>query len=85
MLRLMVETSLIIPTGQGDDYITGCLLNYPYFKEKYKAIAIDLSKRQALDVDPRAIRQIKFNAVFFIIEEAKQTVLDLSKGTVKEL
>ena len=30
-------------TGQGDDYTTGCLLNYPYFKNHYKMIAINLS------------------------------------------
>ena len=41
-----------IATGKGDDYTTGCLLDYPYFKENYKIIAIDLSKQQALDVDP---------------------------------
>ena len=51
-------------------------------------IAIDLSKQQALDADPRAIQQINFTAnldrdedavMFFIIEEAKETVLDFSK------
>ena len=51
-----------IATGQGDDYTTGCLLDYPYFKENYKMIAIDLSKQQALDADPRAIQQINFTA-----------------------
>ena len=51
-----------IVTGQGDDYTTGCLLDYPYFKENYKMIVIDFSKRQALDVDPRAIKKINFNA-----------------------
>ena len=65
-------------TGQGDDYTTGCLLDYPYFKENYKMIAIDLSKQQALDVNPRAIQQISFTA-------AKETVLDFSQGTVKVL
>ena len=45
-----------ISTGQGDDYTTGCLLDYPYFKENYKMIAIDLSKQQALGADPRAIQ-----------------------------
>ena len=65
-------------TGQGDDYTTGCLLDYPYFKENYKMIAIDLSKQQALDVNPRAIQQINFTA-------AKETVLDFSQGTVKVL
>ena len=69
-----------IATGQGDDCTSGCLLNYPYFKENYKMIAVDLSKQQALDVDPRAIQQINFTANldkvenitnFFIIEETK--------------
>ena len=67
-------------TCQGDDYATGCLLDYSYFKENYKMIAIDLSKQQALDTDPRAIQQINFTAnldiegnatMFFIIEKAK--------------
>ena len=44
-------------TGQGDDYSTGCLLDYNYFKNYYKVIAIDLSKYQALDADPEAIQQ----------------------------
>ena len=47
-------------TGQGDNYTAGCLLNYPYFKKYYKMIAIDLSKKQALDADPSAIQQINF-------------------------
>ena len=38
-----------------DDYATGCLLDYSYFKENYKMIAIYLSKQQALDADTRAI------------------------------
>ena len=41
--------------GQEDGYTTGCLLDYPYFKEHCKLIAIDLSKQQALDADPNAI------------------------------
>ena len=69
-----------IATGQGDDYTTGCLLDYSYFKDRYKIIAMDLSKQQALDADPTAIQQINFMAnldrvgnttMFFIIEEAK--------------
>ena len=83
-----------IATGQGDDYTTGCLLDYSYFKDHYKMIAIDLSKQQALDADPRAIQQINFTAnldrdeggtMFFIIEQAKETVLDFSQETVKVL
>ena len=81
-----------IATGQSDDYTTGCLLAYPYFKKYYKLIAINLSKQQKLDADPKVIEQINFTinlnraegaAMFFIIEEAKETVLDFSKGTVK--
>ena len=83
-----------IATGQGDDYTTGCLLDYPYLKNHYKVIAIDLSKQQALDADPRAVRKINFTAnldrngnktMFFIIEEAKETVFEFSQGTVKVL
>ena len=78
-------------TGQRDDYTTGCLIDYSYFKDHNKMIDIDLSKQQALDADPRAIQQINFTAnldragnttMFFIIEEAKETVLDFSQGTV---
>ena len=45
-----------IATRQEDDYRTGCLLGYPYFKEHHTMIAIDLSKQQALDGDPKAIQ-----------------------------
>ena len=80
-----------IATGKGDDYTTVCLLNYPYFKENFKIIAIDLSKQQSLDADLRAIEQINFTTnlnragnttMLFIIEEAKETVVAFSQGTV---
>ena len=73
--------TLEIATGKGDDFLTGCLLDYPYFKENYKMIAIDLSKQQTFDAGPRAIQQINFTAnldragnttMFFVIEEAKK-------------
>ena len=57
-------------------------------------IAVDLSKQQALDADPRAFEQINFTAnlyragntgVYFIFEEAQETILDLSQETVKVL
>ena len=88
-----------IATGQGDDYRTGCLLDYPYFKNHYKMIALDLSRQQALDADPRVIQQINLTVIqqidfinldrngntsmFFVIEKAKETVLDFSQGTAK--
>ena len=57
-----METLEKIATGERDDYTTGCLLDYSYFQNHYKMIAIDLSKQQALDADPRAIQQINFTA-----------------------
>ena len=83
-----------VATGKGDDYTTGCLLDYCYFKENYKMIAVDLSKQQALDADPRAIQQINFTAnldragittIFFIVEQTKETIFKFSQGTVKVL
>ena len=83
-----------IATGQGDDYRTGCLLDYPYFKNCYKIITIDLSIQQAFDADSKAIQQINLTAkldkdgnrtMFFIIEEAKEAILNFSQGTVKVL
>ena len=47
-----------IETGQGDDYTTGCLLDYNYFSEYYKMIVIDLSKKQALDAVLKGLQQI---------------------------
>ena len=81
-------------TGQEGYYTTDCLLDYYYFKDYYKMITIDLSKQQVLDTDPRAIQQINFAAnldrvgnttIFFIIEEAKETIFEFSQGTVKVL
>ena len=80
--------------AQGDDYTTGCLLDYPYFKDHYKMIPIDLSKQQALGADPSAIQHINFIAnlhrngnttMFFTIEEAKETALNFLKREVKIL
>ena len=51
-----------ITTGQGNDYTTGCLLDYNYFNNYYKMIAIDISEQQGLDADPKAIQQINFTA-----------------------
>ena len=74
-------------TGKGDDYTTGCQLDYIYSKKFYKIIAVDLRKQQALDADPRAIQQIYFTAnldragntrIYFILEEAKETVFEFS-------
>ena len=46
--KVTYENIRKISIGHGDDYTTGCLLDYAYFKKYYKMIAIDLSK-QVLD------------------------------------
>ena len=88
------EDNQKIATGQRDDDTTGCLVNYNYFKNYYKMIAIYLSKQKAHDVDLRAIQQINFTSnldqgektiMFFIIEEAGETILYFLQGIVKVL
>ena len=82
-----------ISTGQGDDYTTGCLLDFAYFKKKnYRLIAANLSKQKALDADPRAIQQIIFTgkasrnvAIYYILEQSKETILKFYKGTTNIL
>ena len=68
------------------------MLDYSYFKEHYKLIAINLSKQQKIYADPKLIQQTSFTgnvkknaAISLITEKAKETVLDFSKGTVKVL
>ena len=81
-------------TGQGDDYPTGCLLDYPSFQKYYKVIATDLSKRQGLDADPKVIQQINFTGnlnwpgiatILFFTEEVKKDFCDFSQESVRVL
>ena len=86
-----------VSTGQGNDYTTGCLLDFAYFKDNYRVIASDLSKNKALDTDSRAIQQIIFTGkiksaeantrviIYYILEQSKETTLQFSKGTTKVL
>ena len=76
-----------IATGQGDDYPTGYLLDYLYFKKYFKLLALHLSKQQKLDADPKAIQQINVTGnlsraegatMFFIIKTVKVLDLDFS-------
>ena len=92
--KVTYENIRKVATGQGDYYMTGYLLGHIYFKNFYKMIAVDLSKKQALDADPKAIQQINFTVnlkrdgntrFYFILEEAKETVFEFSQGTVKVL
>ena len=79
-----------VSTGEGDDYTTGCLLDFTYFNKNYKLFAADLSKQKALDADSRAIQQIIFTGkanagamIYYILEQSKETTLQFSKGTTK--
>ena len=79
-------------TGQEDDYTTGCLLDYQYFKVHYRLIEVDLSKQKELDTDSRAIQQIEFygmlstkSQVCTILKKSKETMLGFYKGTVEVL
>ena len=73
--------------GQEDDYTTSCLLDYNCFKEYYKLTAKDLSKKQKLYPDLKAIPQINFYWKYrkkkcSNIEKVEETVLDFLKETV---
>ena len=86
-----------ISTGQGDDYTTGCLLDFDYFEKNYRIIAADLSKQKALDADSRRVKQIIFTGKIksivadtrvinvYILEQSKETMLEFAKGTTKML
>ena len=103
MLLLMEEIFMIIQSkailknrelkkvmiGKGEDYTTGSLLDYNYFKKHYKLVAVDLSKQKELDADPRAIQQIKFkymletnSTIYWALEKSKENILEFYKGTV---
>ena len=75
--------------GKGEDYTTGSLLDYDYFKKNYKLVVVDLSKQKELDADPRAIQQIGFkymletNSTDLPIkteEEAYEKIIDISRN-----
>ena len=66
------------------------MLDFAYFDKNYRLIAADLSKRKALDADPKAIQQTIFTGeasvnvlIYYILEKSKETVLEFSKGTTK--
>ena len=56
--KVTYENIRKLATGQGDDYTAGCVLDYPYFKDSYKMIAVDLSKQQALQFNKLTLQQI---------------------------
>ena len=76
--------------GKGEDYTTGSVLDYNYFKKHYKLVAVDLSKQKELDADPRATQQIEFkymlqtnSTIYWVLEKSKETILEFYKGAVK--
>ena len=70
-----------VSTGQGDDYTTGCLLDFAYFEKNYRLIAVDLSKQKALDADSRAIQQIIFTSKIKATSKYKSNNLSHSRTT----
>ena len=81
-----------VAIGQGDYYTTRCLLHYAYPKDTYKFIAVDVSKQNALDGDPRATQRIVFQGVagvkqrlYTVLEKSKEKVLEFNLGTAKSL
>ena len=71
-------------------------MDYAYFKDSYRLIAVDLSKKKYVDADRRAIQQIVFQEVvggenntkirlYTILEKSKETILEFAKGTTKVL
>ena len=84
-----------VSTGQGNDYTTGCLLGFAYFKDNYRIIAF--KQKKALDTDSREIQQIIFTGkiksavantkviIYYILEQSKETTLQFSKGIEKFL
>ena len=82
----------IIDISRNNEYTTGNLLDYGYFKKYYKLIAIDLSKQQVLQENEDLIQQINFVGrleeeanVFIIIEKKERTILEFSKNVSKVL
>ena len=89
-LRLKTEEEAyekIIDISRNNEYTTGNLLDYDYFKKYYKLIAIDLSKQQVLQENEDLIQQINFIGkleeaanVFIIIEKKENTILEFSQN-----
>ena len=70
------------------------MLDYAYFKDNYRLIAVNLSKQETLDADPRAVQQIVFQGVvggenntkvrlYTTLEKSKETILEFYKGIAK--
>ena len=69
----------IIDMSNNNDYMTGNLLDFVYFKKNYKLIAIDLSKQTKLKDPQKLILLVNF------LEEVEQQCFLLSKNQKKQL
>ena len=87
-----------VMTGRSEDYTTGSLLDYDYWKNNYELICCDLSKQKVLDSNPKANQQVEFVyklgntrnvaggnrvQILTVLKKEKETKLEFSKGTVK--
>ena len=86
------EESLKMTTGRGENYETGCLLDFNYYKKHYSIIACDLSRQKVLDLNPRIALQLEIlfmlntdSQILTILQKSKETKLEFSKGTTKVL
>ena len=85
-------------TGRGEDYTTGSLLEYDYWKKNYKLICCDLSKQKVLNSNTKANQQDEFiykldntrnvgggnrAQILTVLGKEKETNLEFRKGTVK--
>ena len=79
--KVTYDNIIKVATGKGDDYTTGCLLDYPYFRDNYKMIAILIQQINFTENLDRA----GDTRVYFILEEPNETKLNFAQGIVKVL
>ena len=85
-----------VMTGRSEDFTTGSLFDYDYWKNNYKLICCDLNKQKVLDTNPKANQQVELvyklgdndenqvqAQILTVLEKEKETNLEFSKGTVK--
>ena len=79
-----------VSTGQGDDYTTGCLLDFAYFEKNYRLIAANLNKKKSFRCRLKSNSTNYFSGkasadvmIYYIVEQSKETMLEFAKGTTK--
>ena len=81
---------LKLTTGKLEDYATGCLIDYDWYIKDFNIVAVDLSHQAVLHSNPKATQQIIYKLtngteaqILTVLEKEKETILEISKGTVK--